>query len=33
MPTGTSSDAADALPRSSVVSLTNGPSMILGHLG
>ena len=31
--TGESSDALGAPPRSSVVSLTNGPSMILGRLG
>lgn len=33
VPTGASSDAADAPLRSSVVSLTNGPSMIFGRLG
>ena len=33
LPTGASSEALGAPPRSSVVSLTNGPSMILGRLG
>ena len=33
IPTGASSGALGALLRSSVVSLTNGPSMILGRLG
>jgi hypothetical protein len=33
VPTGAPSDAPGALLRSSVVSLTNGPSMILGRLG
>ena len=33
LPTGASSDALGAPLRSSVVSLTNGPSMILGRLG
>jgi hypothetical protein len=33
LPTGVSSGAPDAPLRSSVVSLTNGPSMILGRLG
>jgi hypothetical protein len=33
LPTGKSSGAPGALLRSSVVSLTNGPSMILGRLG
>src|SRR5260370_24391315 len=33
IPTGASSDAVDAPLRSSVVSLTNGPSMIFGRLG
>ena len=33
VPAGASSDTVDAPLRSSVVSLTNGPSMILGHLG
>jgi hypothetical protein len=33
VPTGASSGALGALLRSSVVSLTNGPSMILGRLG
>jgi hypothetical protein len=33
VPTGASSDALDAPLRSSVVSLTNGPSMIFGRLG
>jgi hypothetical protein len=33
VPTGASSDTVDAPLRSSVVSLTNGPSMIFGRLG
>jgi len=33
VPTGASSDAVDAPLRSSDVSLTNGPSMILDRLG
>jgi hypothetical protein len=33
LPAGASSDAVDAPLRISVVSLTNGPSMILGRLG
>ena len=33
LPTGASSEALGAPPRSSVVSLTNGPSMVLGRLG
>jgi len=33
VPAGASSDTPGAPLRSSVVSLTNGPSMILGHLG
>ena len=33
VPTEASSDALDAPLRSSVVSLTNGPSMIFGRLG
>src|ERR1700757_4729451 len=33
VPAGASSEALGAPPRSSVVSLTNGPSMILGRLG
>src|SRR6516164_4998708 len=33
LPAGASSEALGAPPRISVVSLTNGPSMILGRLG
>src|SRR4030088_2760440 len=33
LPTGASSEALGAPLRSSVVSLTNGPSMVLGRLG